>query len=548
MDEFTAYYQSFLVGTYDCVDRIVLNAYFAMGHSAPGFRHWWRLLHGSDETLDDNHLMRMAGRFGRRLYAYAKAHSLPVKPCDIAERKHEIAEEYLAKNPEVKGLFLVLVARAKASTWKVHRGDGAYLNLYKAKRGSYVNHYYFHINDPEWGHITIRVCGHPPFPAMIILNGHEYAACQLRKAGRCFGKEGNCFTEIKDTSDLALVADALRHPDAIGRLSRVCEQWIYSACLCFALSSEEQERTGFRYQFSVYQAEYSRNLHFRDGIQMEQLFDSVIDRTRSTLDVSLIKTILGMQRRPRRRRAHKAPRREEVVVETPTYNLTVFKLHFGALTFKGYTKGERTLRFEAIVHNTRDLRCGRVIEKFPDIVACLQGLLQQFLNVLQCVDAPFLADATWETLPAPSQVGACRVGGIDVHKSRMRAAMGAVVTLAAQPNGFTASDLASAVCRQTGQASQAYGPTRAAYDLKKLRGKNLVVKVGKSRRYTPTPEGLRAITALSVLRDKVLKPLLAGVTLGERGPKPATVSPLDEHYETIRAEMKLLLNDLRIAA
>jgi hypothetical protein len=32
---------------YDCVDRIVLNAYFGMGHSPGGV--WWRALTGSDE-------------------------------------------------------------------------------------------------------------------------------------------------------------------------------------------------------------------------------------------------------------------------------------------------------------------------------------------------------------------------------------------------------------------------------------------------------------------------------------------------------------------
>jgi hypothetical protein len=43
-----------------------------------------------------------------------------------------------------------------------------------------VNHYYFHILDPDWGHVTVRMCGHPPFPAQVILNGHEYVACQAK--------------------------------------------------------------------------------------------------------------------------------------------------------------------------------------------------------------------------------------------------------------------------------------------------------------------------------------------------------------------------------
>jgi hypothetical protein len=54
------------------------------------------------------------------------------------------------------------------------------------------------------------------------------------------------------------------------------------------------------------------------------------------------------------------------VIETPRYDLTLFKLHFGRLTLrrltlKGYTKGERVLRFEAIVHNTKELSLGRAV-------------------------------------------------------------------------------------------------------------------------------------------------------------------------------------------
>lgn len=75
-------YQDLLSGSYDCVDRIVLNGYFGMGHSPGGFRVWWRALTGSDETLDNAHLMRLAGRFSRRVRGYAKAHNIPVIDCD----------------------------------------------------------------------------------------------------------------------------------------------------------------------------------------------------------------------------------------------------------------------------------------------------------------------------------------------------------------------------------------------------------------------------------------------------------------------------------
>ena len=52
-DGLSTLYQDLLSGSYDCVDRIVLNAYFRMGHSPGGFRLWWRALTGSDETLGE---------------------------------------------------------------------------------------------------------------------------------------------------------------------------------------------------------------------------------------------------------------------------------------------------------------------------------------------------------------------------------------------------------------------------------------------------------------------------------------------------------------
>lgn len=200
-----------------------------------------------------------------------------------------------------------------------------------------------------------------------------------------FTKEGNCFTAVSDPARLAQIAEILSQHAAIGRLSQVCERWIYSACLCFALDSDEQTRSGFRYGYSVYQAEYSRNLLFGVGAQMEKVFGRVIDRTRSRLDVPAIRTLFGAKTRPHHNRAS-GPPELSVVIERPRYDLIWFKIAFGLLTIKGYTKGEHLLRFEATVHNTKELRCGRVLDKFPDIIGRLRAMTEQFTTMLDCVD------------------------------------------------------------------------------------------------------------------------------------------------------------------
>jgi hypothetical protein len=44
-DELMERYRDLLQGSYDCVDRIVLNAYNSLCYSAGGFRQWWRRAH-----------------------------------------------------------------------------------------------------------------------------------------------------------------------------------------------------------------------------------------------------------------------------------------------------------------------------------------------------------------------------------------------------------------------------------------------------------------------------------------------------------------------
>ena len=216
-DQLSALYSDLLDGSYDCVDRVVLNAYFGMGQTGGGLRVWWRALYGSDDNLDDNHLMRMAGRFSRRLRAWAKENKVPVTYCSPGEDKHRMAEQHLATHETKPGLFMILVSKAPALVWEAQMtGTGKLGQLVPKDPRPYVNHYSFPILDPDWGHLTIKMSGHPPFGAQVILNGHEYVACQAQKAGIAFTKQDNCFTAVPNAADLAKVADPLSQKRTAG--------------------------------------------------------------------------------------------------------------------------------------------------------------------------------------------------------------------------------------------------------------------------------------------------------------------------------------------
>jgi hypothetical protein len=228
--------------------------------------------------------------------------------------------------------------------------------------------------------------------------------------------------------------------------------------------------------------------------------------------------------------------------------LTIFKLHCGKLTLKIYSKGERVLRIEAVAHNTRELNCGRALDKLPEVVSRLKGVLERFADALSCIDQCFIADDMLEQLPTASRVSKTVVGGIDVNKPRIRLVIEALIALSPSPNGFSASDLAARVRALGNDRHAQYGPRHAAYDLKKLRGKDIVYRIGHTRRYEPLASGLRAMTALVVLRNKAIKPLLAAARPLHPPRGGPNRKPIDAHYHTLRLAMQGVFHELGIAA
>jgi len=72
---------------------------------------------------------------------------------------------------------------------------------------------------------------------------------------------------------------------------------------------------------------HARKLIFASGA-LDRVFESMVDRTRSRLDVSKVRTMFGAKGRPHRKGGDLSPR-QGVVIETPHWDLTIFKVHFG---------------------------------------------------------------------------------------------------------------------------------------------------------------------------------------------------------------------------
>ena len=157
------------------------------------------------------------------------------------------------------------------------------------------------------------------------------------------------------------------------------------------------------------------------------------------------------------------------------------------------------------------------------------------------------ASGILDELPTGVRLGATRVGGVDLNKPRMRDALRAALALAPAPERVHRRRVRRQGARPHRCRSTAgYTVRQAGYDLRKLRGKQLVDKPGRTRRYHVPPPAARTIAALLTLRDQVIAPILAGVRSPRMGRKPAHWTRVDRDYERIRIDMQTLFNDLAI--
>ena len=76
-----------------------------------------------------------------------------------------------------------------------------------------VNHYYFYVQDPEWGPAFLKFGTYLPYPIKLCLNGHEWVKQQLRRAHVAFDSLDNGFLACADPTRLQAICDQLGPAD-----------------------------------------------------------------------------------------------------------------------------------------------------------------------------------------------------------------------------------------------------------------------------------------------------------------------------------------------
>jgi hypothetical protein len=154
--------------------------------------------------------------------------------------------------------------------------------------------------------------------------------------------------------------------------------------------------------------------------------------------------------------------------------------------------------------------------------------------------ATALERSTLERLVTPSTTGGQRVPGIRVGAPRAMRILAALGCAGLTFKAFSNAEFRTVLLEQFGADPDEVRPGHIGYELRKLRGKGLIRKVGGRNRYTVTDLGYRAALYLTKLHDRLLGPALDSLDTCPRVAFAASSHELDQALARLDADFSTL--------
>ena len=394
-------------------------------------------------------------------------------------------------------------------------------------------HYYFYILDPVMGPMSLCVASYLPFTVSCFLNGHSYVAQELRRAGVRFRMDDNAIVGCADPDRLTAVADRLDEQILRQRAS------YWASRLAPSFSPRERAACQLEYQWSVAQIEFARDVIFHRRARLHALFQRAVEIGVALGGATQTRHLFG------KRISRRYQGKLETLLERRDEGFPVLRAYYKSSYVKQYEKGDRLLRTETCLNDTYHLGIGRKLDNLPAIRRHLAAttdryLAQQAELLDSTVDRGALA-----ALASPVTTGKRRVPGIKLHDDRVIRLLDGLLYTGGLLGDWTTRQLHTHILARHRLREEDYTLGQLRYDLGKLRAHGLVERVGRSRRYRLTPDGVRLGALLVKIRTRLLGPLFADSTLAPtpRSDNPSTVEAalrtVDRALDTLCATLGL---------
>ena len=528
----------FVQFSYACWDRIVLRGYYPRLQRPENVVHLFRDV-GGEARITPAVLARRTASYRAWLESYAEQHGVPILTAPKGARKEEFVAPYYRAFQGEKGVVVILKSMEQSSTFISYEprhappsGDDYRIIRRATKR---FLHYYFYILDPVMGPMSLCVASYLPFTVNCFMNGHSYVAQELSRVGVRFRMDDNAIISCANPDRLNVIADRLDEHI----LRRRASYWVSRLAPTF--SSRERAACHLDYQWSVAQIEFARDVIFRRRARLHELFQRAVEIGVALGGATQTRLIFG--RRINRRYQGKL----ETILERRDEGFPVLRAYYKSSYVKQYEKGDRLLRTETCLNDTYHVSIGRKLDNLPAIKQHLAAttdryLAQQAELLDSTVDRGALA-----ALAAPVTTGTRRVPGIKLHDDRLIRLLDSLLYTGGLLGDWTTRQLHQRILARHRLGEGDYTISQLRYDLGKLRAHGLVERVGRSRRYRLTPDGVRLGALLVKVRTRLLGPIFADPTLA---PKPRSDNPstVEAALRTVDRALDTLCSSLGLSA
>jgi len=467
---------------YSCFDRMILNG--CLTQFLPkrvGTIVWFLRTHRQAERLNRAYFARISREYHEWVVQYAKEAAIDIIEPERGVRREDWVEPYYRQLGARDGIAVILKAR-EPERMAVHLAKSRQLEV----KRRHVDLYYFYLQDRQCGRMFLRICPYFPFNISVWLNGHNWLACQLRQEGIAFDQRDNLFVDCAQPQRLQELSDAFAPQDVI----RPVDFWLARLLPFF---SEAERQQGYRHQLFMTQMEYCHNLIFHKRAAVDRLFDRLMDANRGLGHPDKLAVVFG------RSQFQPDTRTGQTVLKITKLRTPVLSSSYGSTSVKQYISVGVALRTESTTYQLKDLGLPKNVNNLPKLRKALATANDRYLRVQQDVLATFVDRGQLQQLRQPSvSASGRRVPGLRIDDPRLLAVLQAIVHFAylAGKGCFRTTDLLVDVQKALGNPE--YTLSQLRYDLSKLRGKGLVVRLAGTQSYQLTPDGYRiAILYLS---------------------------------------------------
>jgi hypothetical protein len=256
----------------ECLDRLYLNGYVGPLATPGGLVTFMREQLGKP-IPSPAVLGQISEGFRAAVKALAERDAIPIYQFHHKERKDEVANRFRKQRGVRDGVVFIGVAQEKAQAFQGKKVNGQF--EFTRDKTVYVNHYYFYIDDVDFGPLFLKVCSYAPWATKLCLNGHEWAKRQLEKEGIAYEALDNGFLSCADPQRLQQICDSLGPED----IDRVFRRWLRRLPLPLR---EEDRAAGYDWNLSIWQMEVSLTQIFDRPLRGREFFEEVI---RDNLDL-----------------------------------------------------------------------------------------------------------------------------------------------------------------------------------------------------------------------------------------------------------------------